>query len=168
VRDDDVPRWSNEEAQVKFVAKQIKSTLSILGAQTILGFFLSEEDAAVDAALHGNPKHLATMIRRHPNPQLKPNTWELVADLVEGKRTKGKVGRPRMSEQQRRQSSPVHRAAESVFLIRKVLERCYPDQSRTAIHNRALSLAENLTGVSQDTLKNYLDLPKRRRLPWRH
>ena len=113
---------------------------------------------------------MAALIRQ-PNQQLAPSTLALVAEFLTGERNlttgrlKGEPGRPRVSKE--RLSKDVHEAAEQFFIIREVLGRDYPGQSKADIRDRAMLLVEKLTGVLQKTLQNYLDLPKkRRRLPY--
>jgi hypothetical protein len=163
----DAPRWSDEEAQLKYVFDRL-----IGGWPRFYPRGWNEEKAAVEAALHGKPKQLANLIRR-PNSQLAPSTWALVAEFVEGGRSphtgrrKGEAGRPPMSKEQLRERT--HKAAEIFKVLRDTLPLIYPKQSKVDIRDRAMSLAGKLSGgVETDTLKNYLDLPKiRRRRPYR-
>jgi hypothetical protein len=168
VRDDVVPHWSDVEAQREYVYNQIE------------GWPLwrpytphpSEQERAVEAALRGEPEQLAALILQ-PNPQLEPDTWKLVAEFVKGERNpltgrrKGEVGRPPESKELLRENSAVHEAAEYFFIIREVLARNYPLQSKANIRDRAMFLAAE-PNITQETLENYLNLPKRRRrLPYR-
>lgn len=166
MRDDDVPRWSDEKAVLEYVSNQI-------AGWPLIRAYSAGEEKAVEAALRGEPEQLAALIRQ-PDQQLAPSTLALVAEFLTGERNlttgrlKGEPGRPRMSEERLRASKAVHEAAEQFFIIREVLKRDYPGQSKADIRDRAMLLVEELTGVLQKTLANYLDLPKkRRRLPYR-
>jgi hypothetical protein len=167
VRDDDIPPWSNEEAQLEYIYNQIEGW-------PLMRPYRSEEERAVEAALRGEPEQLADLVCQSNPQQLAPDTRTLAHELMTGKRNprtgrpEGEAGRPPMSEEQLRESRAVHEATEQFFIIREVLERDYPQQSKADIRDRALLLAEELTGVAQETIKNYRDLPKkRRRLPYR-
>jgi hypothetical protein len=84
-----------------------------------------------------------------------PSTWNLVADLLTG-RQKGKVGRPKMTREERRAINPIHDAAELVPVISKILRRLYPKQTTTDIRDRALKFAADFYGIKDsETLRNH-------------
>lgn len=82
----------------------------------------------------------------------------------------GKAGRPKKSEEQRREKNPIHSAAEEFYMIREVLRQFYPSKSRFAIHQRALELAAGRNSkVTPNSLNTHLNRRKkdRRRVPLR-
>jgi hypothetical protein len=163
----DAPRWGWDDEDLKAQLEYVIDRW--VGYWTVDFPLRSEEERAVKAALRGKPKKLAELLRQ-PNLQLAPSTWALVAEFISGERNlrtgrrKGEAGRPHQSEKQRRQNSKAHRAAEIFLVIQSGLSVIYHEQSKAQIHDRALLLAELQTGVSEETIKNYLEKPK---LPYR-
>jgi len=121
--------------------------------------WMDEERVAcfVDDQIEGWP-----LLWEYPKPPLPART--------------GKAGRPKTSEEQRREMNPIHSAAEEFYMIREVLRQWYRKPPR-AIHQRALELAAARNAgrtpsgrvVRPDSLDAHLNRTKtnRRRVPLR-
>jgi hypothetical protein len=166
---DDIPPWDDEEAQLEYILNQIQGW-------PLMRPYLSEEERAVEAALRGDLEQFKAFIKT--NPQLAQSTRDLIVEFLDCKRslhngkTDGKPGRPRDSEEQLRQNTSVHEAAEQFFIIRDILDHDYPKRSKADIKDRAMLLAEELNGVTDAALVKHLKLTKserinKRRLPYR-
>jgi hypothetical protein len=123
------------------------------------------EHAAVAAALRGDTKPLADMVRPIPhgglipddvNPMVKRlsvDAWALIAQLLAGERNlrtgrlKGQPGRPRMSRADRRARNPAHAAVAEVPAIRAILRRLYPERSTGEVSVRADEVARLRAGT---------------------
>lgn len=64
--------------------------------------------------------------------------------------TRRKMGRPKMSEQERRAKYPVHDAAEIVPDIKAVLKNQYPDQNAKDINDRACKIAAETVNLDDN------------------
>jgi hypothetical protein len=124
------------------------------------------ERSAVAAAKTGNIKPLVALLEpiREPMPgmadevsdsirRLSPDTWALVAEFLSGKRSlkngrlKGEAGRPKMTEENRREQFKVNAAGDMYPAIQEILARHYPDVSKKLRTERAAKLAEKLAGT---------------------
>ena len=163
----DRPDWRDEEAQLEYIRNQITGW-------PILFPYRSEEERAVEAALCGDPEQLIEL-RLNPDLQLQPSTRKLADEFARRERNwgngraKGKPGRPRGIEEQRRKNNPTHRAAERFLVIRDLLALVYTEQSDRDIYDRAMQLAIKLTGlkIKNETLQNHRDKVREQRPPYR-
>ena len=97
-------------------------------------------EQAIARAKQGDIEHLIRMVR---------------------KRGHGKRGPEARAKRMRR--TPTHRAAALAYLAELVLRDLYPDQTSADIRDRALEAASAMTGVSEDTIANYLRRSKKNR-----
>jgi hypothetical protein len=189
-----LPRWSDERAVARLVDEEIEQAEleeerlfythyapqlpGVPESQINVGI----ERDAVAAALRGNIAELASLLDpEHPYNKLRkipirsclsPATWQLIVQFLTGERSrrsgqlKGERGRPPMSAEERRTTSPVHDAADEVSAIRHILGRLYSEQDHGQINDRAISIAAQRRGIATRTLAKYLSRPKkdRRRL----
>jgi hypothetical protein len=128
---------------------------------------LAQRDA-VDAARRGKPAALFEMVRSPgARKHFAPSTWELIADIGTG-RFKRKVGRPRMTEEERRGINPIHDVADIVPRIERILAHYFPDQRKRDIWDKATEIAAERSEFKDvEMLRTHLRRPKgdRRRLP---
>ena len=163
----DAPPWNDDDenyTQLEYVLDRW------LGYWTVDFPIRSDEERAVEAASRGDRKKLIAFIKT--NPQLAQSTRDLIIEFLDGKRllsgkAKGKRGPRRQSEKQRRAFNITHQAAEISLVIQSGLSLIYPEKSEAQIHDRALLLAEMLTGVSYKTIQGHLEKSKNQRLPFR-
>lgn len=153
------------------------------------------ENEAVELAEAGNFKALATLLRNnHPandellniapwdrddwhgamlpsgfagtiRSTLAPGTYELIADILEGKLKKPNH-RPPATPDERRAMTPAHNAADWVPIIKAILHKAYPKQTSNHIHDRTIWIAARLNRITPRKLQSLLTRPKsdRRRL----
>jgi hypothetical protein len=133
------------------------------------------EEKAVAAALRGNIRPLADLIRpmQHPrefnlpdevNPSVSflPFAWLIVSQFLSGERSlktgnmRGLSGRPPLSIAERRASNPVHRAADEARVIIPILKHHYPRRSQGDILDRAAKIAAERNGSRYKTLLRHL------------
>jgi hypothetical protein len=119
-----------------------------------------EEQAIEAAAKRSNPSLLASLIE-DADIKLSPVASRLAAEFLRGER-KRQRGRPKMSSAERAAKTPTHDAANYYLAaIEQVLREEYPSQSRRDHRDRALFIVSRMSGVSVQTLTNYLSRPKR-------
>ena len=192
-----LPRWSDEKAVAKMVAdeieegrleierlgtiypsgmyplpKHLRALQGLIEAGWSRGGPIDDEEGAVAAALRGDTKPLAELLRPRVSPPefelpdevnpaiktLSPATWSIIADLVTGKlnprtgRGKGQPGRPRMSREERRARNPVHDAADEFLVIKSILRHHYPRQSVAQINLRAEKIAQDRARIATSVL----------------
>lgn len=125
------------------------------------------ERRAVAEARHGNFEPLADLIRSAPaRDVVQPSTWELIVDILAGN-FKASPGRRKMTENERRATTPVHDAADDVATIRAILRKGYPKQSQAEVRDLALYAASRHHKIEVKKLAKYLSRPpgdRRRRL----
>jgi hypothetical protein len=112
------------------------------------------EQVAIDAAKAERPNAKKNY---EPLARLLLEGWHLsreALDLIVGRLTPAKRGRPKESEDKRRARTPSHDAADEMEIIKVVLKRFYPDQKN--IRDRAISIAAIRAGIDEDVLFNYL------------
>ncbi|MCS3521849.1 hypothetical protein [Bradyrhizobium elkanii] len=78
--------------------------------------------------------------------QFSAETWAIIRDSLLGKLS-GKRGRPKMTNEERREHNPLHDAADMVPSIESILHQRYPDQSARQLKDRAHAFAERLMGI---------------------
>jgi hypothetical protein len=186
------PPWRDEDGVAKLAIAELEDAaladecqFAMLPWDThpsmpISEFFDGVEREAVAAFKRGNVKPLAALLRPdHPMNKypikgrtlistLAPSTWQLISDLLAGRR-KGKRGRPRKTEEERRAINPVHDATDAVVVIEQILRKHYPEQDKQQIRDRALQIVEHRSGISQNTLAARLKRSKHdHRLPMNH
>jgi|RhiMetdeSRZDD1v2_1073273.scaffolds.fasta_scaffold35305_6 hypothetical protein len=186
------PPWRNEDAVAKLAIHELKDAaleleyqFAMLPWETHPGVAAFEvfdgiEREALAEVERGNLKPLAALLHpHHPMNKypiygrtlisaLSPSTWELISDLLVGRRKRNR-GRPRKTEEQRRAMNPVHDATDEVLLIEQILSEHYPEQNNRQIRDRALQIVERRSGISQDILAGRLKRSKSdHRLPMNH
>jgi hypothetical protein len=124
----------------------------------------AEEKYVVTVALDGNLEPLIEFLCNPYNVSfrlsLAPSTRHLIVEFLTGARSlhtgkpKGQPGRPKMSEEKRRASNPIHDAAGEFPLIKKILKQYYPTQSAGHINDRAEAIAQKRANIAT-SVKNY-------------
>jgi hypothetical protein len=100
---------------------------------------------------------------------LSEETRLLASKVISGE-FKHEGGRPKRGSEKNRNTpsasvrQKTHQAAVSVPYLRKALRATYPHRGRGEIGERALYMASKMYGVGEQTIKNYLNLPRARRL----
>jgi hypothetical protein len=128
-------------------------------------WLLWEERDAVEAAKRGELVALVGLVRGPYRDQLQPETVELMIEFMTGVRNpqtgrrKGerKVGRGRMTEEEREARNPLYNAAAEFRVIKRLLrEHYYPSEPYSEIRKRALELAAERANVEPERLDDYL------------
>jgi hypothetical protein len=118
-------------------------------------FHDSNERKAVEAAQRGDVGPLVSFISPPDNLKnsarmsmsLRLETWRLIVEFLTGKRNlgngklRGKGGRPKMSDDERREKNPNHDAVDYSQEIQAILRRSYPDQPATQVNPLADKIA---------------------------
>jgi hypothetical protein len=78
---------------------------------------------------------------------------KLVAEIT-SERRRGK--RPVMTQEERRTRNPIHDAAVEVHILKPRLKLLYPEQSRKAVHERAIKIAATRADIDTEKLTRYL------------
>ncbi|MBR0703137.1 hypothetical protein JQ599_24765 [Bradyrhizobium diazoefficiens] len=183
-----LPAWRDQDAVADWAWAELEEAWSEAERQHAMrrwdqvpGVPVSEvcrqiEQQAAARATRGDFGPLADLLRPdHPmnassvgtrlRDRLSPATWSLIADRLTGT-FKAKAGRPPMTSEERRASSPVHDAAEDVAAIEAILKRAYPKQSSGQVRGCALLSVGRRYGIEVETLAKYVGRPAgdRRRL----
>jgi hypothetical protein len=114
----------------------------------------------------GHPRVLAKLMRRQPDillSRMTPAIWALIADYIEGKKLRKPGGLESKTREERRASSPIHRAAEMVPHAERILTENYPKEPRADVRDMALRVIRHFLGaeVGIDQLENYLARSKK-------
>jgi hypothetical protein len=128
-------------------------------------WFAGKENAAVEAAKRGDLVALIELLRGPHLDWLQPETVELVIEFMTGKRNpqtgrrrgEGKVGASEMTPEEKAAKNPLRSAAAEFDLIRGLLRKLYPAESRRAIRKHAFELAAERASVKPERLDNYLN-----------
>ena len=115
-----------------------------------------------EAALQGDTVPLMKLIlpNNPSEPHLSASTRRLACwvmlDMMAAKKLH-RVGRPKMTEEDRREKYPVHDAADEVELvIVPALGKLYPDQSTAALRKRAVAIATKRYAIQPSTLNKHI------------
>jgi hypothetical protein len=200
------PLWRDAEAVVDWIIKMRRhSLLAAMGLEESPGGFYqvgpftvevgeeiysildadpdpTDEEIAVEAAMHGNFKKLGEYFKSEAHLQetsdlalrLTPATLRLAAEVFSGERNiktgrlkseKQQRGRGKMTKDERAARNPIHNAARLDFpAAMQVLREEYPGRREEDYRDRAIAIVERTSpGVKKKTLRNYLNRPKRGR-----
>jgi hypothetical protein len=156
-----LPNW-NDKAGVAKLASGIIAERNpfidygdyIINADEFFKFVRAEE-AAVEAALHGDRVPLAKLLQGEHGKWLQPSTGNLIADILLG-RHKRKRGGQKMTREKRLEKNPIHQAAIDFNVLRRRLQQLYPEQRVAAVRERAIEIiAAERTGVTSEALRHY-------------
>jgi hypothetical protein len=94
---------------------------------------------------------------------MTPAIWALIADYIEGKKLRKPGGLESKTREERRASSPIHRAAEMVPHAERILTENYPKEPRADVRDMAWRVIRHFLGaeVGIDQLENYLARSKK-------
>jgi hypothetical protein len=126
-------------------------------------WFMWEEKAAVDDARRGELAALVELLRGEHRDWLQPETVELVVEFMTGVRNpqtgrrkgEGKVGRTKMTQEEKEAKNPLHNAAAEFRIIKRLLREHYPSEPYSEIRERALELAAQRASVEPERLDDY-------------
>lgn len=127
-------------------------------------WLLREERDAIEAAKRGELAALLELLRGPHRDQLQPETVELVVEFMTGVRNpqtgrrkgEGKVGRSKMTQEEKEAENPLHNAAAEFRIIKRLLREHYPSEPYSEIRERALELAAQRASVEPERLDDYL------------
>jgi hypothetical protein len=159
--------------------RQLLALEELMEAEGARGWPIGDEKGAVEAARRGDMEPLANLLRPlvsppefeipdEVNPKIKylsPATWSIIADFLTGAlnprtgRVKGRPGRPKLSEEERRAKNRVHDAADEFAVIRDMLRYLYPERCSAEINLSAEYIAQDRARIKTSVL----NLRKRRR-----
>jgi hypothetical protein len=157
----------------------LKTLEELIQAEWARGWPIDDEKGAVEAAHRGDIEPLANLLRPLVSPPefeipdavnpnikyLSPATWSIIADFLTGAlnprtgRVRGRPGRPKLSEEERRAKNRVHDAADEFAVIRDILRYVYPERSSAEINLRAEEIAQDRARIKTSVH----NLRKRRR-----
>ena len=162
-------------------SEDLHAVYALAMAEAYRGWPPTTEHAAVEAALRGDVKPLANLLRPEHGMGIVPDkvspeiehfsleTWTLIANLLTGERNlktgklKGERGPRRRSEEERREINPVHDAADHVPVVAAVLSRLYPGKRKAEVRRRAIEIAARLMRADAEVLKLHLNRGRRLR-----
>jgi len=127
-------------------------------------WFMWEEKAAVDDARRGELAALVELLRGEHRDWLQPETVELVVEFMTGVRNpqtgrrkgEGKVGRTKMTQEEKEARNPLFNAAAEFGAIKQLLKEHYPSEPSSEIRKRAFELAVERASVEPERLGDYL------------
>jgi hypothetical protein len=125
--------------------------------------FIFAEEKAVEAAKRGDLAALIEILRGPHRDWLQPETVELVIEFMTGVRTQtgrrkgeGKVGRTKMTQEEKEARNPLFNAAAEFGAIKRLLREHYPSEPYSEIRKRAFELAVERASVEPERLGDYL------------
>jgi hypothetical protein len=183
-----VPRWDDETAVTDYVRRLIDQSRgskynnsrnrlfgrllfnSLTRRVDLPRIIEIESERAIAAAKQGNYLPLARLLEsKHPlndahyrmelRRALPVKAYDLIGSILSGQ-LKRPTHRPKLTDEERRASTPVHNAADDFRVAKAVLPRLYPEQSPGQIHDRAVSVAAKMHKVGIETLRGYLKRSK--------